>query len=753
MDFGASPHLRRSNRHSNVLLTINDHGIILSANYECAEMFGYQATEIIGRNVSILMPPAYSHSHDTHLERWRRTRVPHIIGSSRVVEGLHKTGYVFPVRLSVSQVDLGEETNFVGLLEKVEDSAARLTINSQGIVQSVNSRAVQLFGYDAHELVGFNVNKIMPENYAKNHDKYIAKYLETGTAKAVGKLRNVEGMNKGGLVFPISLRVSELKGNAELGARQFAAEIHELDQQDIDAVLTMSIDGKIRSCNKNCMLLFGQKEVIGHDITTLLPAFDIQTQLQNSGMFLVHACHGDGSTFKMSSELSTFTVADETLVQLRAWRPKGFNTTLGTERNKSKPLAGTASVASIGQYVGNYRIGKILGMGTFGAVVRATHRLTNKVVAIKIISHESKNSTMDREIQILKHCDHHNIAKLYEIISAPKHTFLVMEYLSGGELFDYVCDNGVYGLSENEARKYFRDVCSAVAYLHSRNIVHRDLKLENLLLDNEGHIKLIDFGLSNFMSKPERMNTLCGSPMYMSPEMYIGGQYDGPEQDIWSLGVILYVLVVGRFPFDSPESIMMGRYQVPEGISVACEDLMEGMLRTDVTERSTMQEILMHSWVNKGLDPIQTPNAPAKEGEIKVDPDVVAEMAAAGFPAAITLASLRNRSFNQITAMYEFTREEKWRVRREKGEALESRIIPMDTSDHILDSYMERARLGNKQEVTCPVCNHRFRASFMKKIRNQTSFTEERSPKHAHIDRGSVSNSTGTNGDAMDADG
>ena len=148
----------------------------------------------------------------------------------------------------------------------------------------------------------------------------------------------------------------------------------------------------------------------------------------------------------------------------------------------------------------------------------------------------------------MKLCKHPHIIRLYEVIDTPQDIFVIMEYVSGGELFDYIVSRG--RLPADEARRFFHQIVSAVEYCHYHHIVHRDLKPENLLLDSDNNIKLADFGLSNVVHDGHFLRTSCGSPNYAAPEVISGNLYAGPEVDVWSCGVILYAVLCGTLPFD-----------------------------------------------------------------------------------------------------------------------------------------------------------------------------------------------------------
>jgi serine/threonine protein kinase len=242
----------------------------------------------------------------------------------------------------------------------------------------------------------------------------------------------------------------------------------------------------------------------------------------------------------------------------------------------------------------------------------ATHAVAGHKVAVKILNKAKiKQLVMEekvqREINILHLCTHPHIIRLYEVIDTPTDIFLVNEYVSGGELFDYIVSKG--RLSADEARNFFHQIISGVEYCHFQKIVHRDLKPENLLLDANKNIKLADFGLSNLMRDGEFLRTSCGSPNYAAPEVISGHLYAGPEVDVWSCGVILYALLCGSLPFDDEsipnlfKKIKSGMYSLPTHLSQLAKNLIPRMLEVDPMKRITIAEIRMHPWFQHKLPP------------------------------------------------------------------------------------------------------------------------------------------------------
>jgi carbon catabolite-derepressing protein kinase len=261
------------------------------------------------------------------------------------------------------------------------------------------------------------------------------------------------------------------------------------------------------------------------------------------------------------------------------------------------------------QRLGQYTIVKTLGEGSFGKVKLATHQVSGQKVALKVINRKQlvtrdMAGRIEREIQYLQLLRHPHIIKLYTVITTPTDIIMVLEY-AGGELFDYIVNNG--RLPETQARKFFQQIVCAVEYCHRHKIVHRDLKPENLLLDDHYNVKIADFGLSNIMTDGNFLKTSCGSPNYAAPEVISGKLYAGPEVDVWSCGVILYVLLVGRLPFDDEyiptlfKKIAAGNYSIPSYLSPGAVHLIKKMLMVNPVHRITVAEIRQDPWFTRDL--------------------------------------------------------------------------------------------------------------------------------------------------------
>ncbi|AWP09823.1 putative NUAK family SNF1-like kinase 1-like [Scophthalmus maximus] len=270
-----------------------------------------------------------------------------------------------------------------------------------------------------------------------------------------------------------------------------------------------------------------------------------------------------------------------------------------------------------------YEVMETLGKGTYGKVKRAVERTSLRTVAIKSISKERITDDLDkihiqREIEITSSLRHAHIVRVYEVFESRDKIVIVMEYASRGELYDYIQERR--RLPETEARSIFRQIASAVHYCHKNGVVHRDLKLENILLDQDLNVKLADFGLSNHFQRGSLLQTYCGSPLYAAPEIVKGLPYQGPEVDCWALGVLLYALVYSSMPFDGAshttltEQISQGRYHRPNPPSDACA-LIDWLLTVRVDERATIEDVANHWWVNWGYEEsvCDCPSSPHQE--------------------------------------------------------------------------------------------------------------------------------------------
>ncbi|KAI5964119.1 SNF1 [Candida pseudojiufengensis] len=320
--------------------------------------------------------------------------------------------------------------------------------------------------------------------------------------------------------------------------------------------------------------------------------------------------------------------------------------------------------------IGKYQVLKTLGEGSFGKVKLAQHLATGQRVALKIINRKTlaksdMQGRVEREISYLRLLRHPHIIKLYDVIKSKDDIIMVIEF-AGKELFDYIVQTGK--MPEDEARRFFQQIIAAVEYCHRHKIVHRDLKPENLLLDDKLNVKIADFGLSNIMTDGNFLKTSCGSPNYAAPEVISGKLYAGPEVDVWSAGVILYVMLCGRLPFDDEfipalfKKISNGVYTLPNYLSAGAKHLLTRMLVVNPLNRITIHEIMEDEWFKKDMPEYLLPQQKDKRNKIDIDEDVIRAL-------KVTMGYDRDEIINVI-------------------ETSNKKSSPQDQSNEILDAYL-----------------------------------------------------------------
>ena len=272
--------------------------------------------------------------------------------------------------------------------------------------------------------------------------------------------------------------------------------------------------------------------------------------------------------------------------------------------NHQPPEIDTLSIKQIGDYI----LGEEIGSGAFGKVLLGKHILTEEKVAIKILDKMILNQTPEdyelvkKEISILKLVKHKYIVQLYEILQTAQHIFIIMEYCEGKEILDYILTKN--RLNELESLKYFQQLINCLFYLHSQNIAHRDIKIDNMLLDSNKDLKLIDFGLSTKYTDDDLLDQPCGTVVYAAPEVLEGKEYHGMLADVWSSGIVLFGMLAGYLPFsdkddeENKKQVIKGIINIPDFFSAQVKDLLKHMLDVNPMTRYTLQEIKDHPWFN-----------------------------------------------------------------------------------------------------------------------------------------------------------
>lgn len=288
-----------------------------------------------------------------------------------------------------------------------------------------------------------------------------------------------------------------------------------------------------------------------------------------------------------------------------------------------------------------YEVGGMLGRGTFAKVYHARNLSSRQNVAIKILDKEkiSRVGLIDqikREISVMRLVRHPNVVQLYEVMASKTKIYFSMEYVKGGELFNMVAKGK---LKEDMARKYFQQLIGAVDFCHSRGVYHRDLKPENLLLDENGNLKVSDFGLSALWESRRQdglLHTTCGTPAYVAPEVISKKGYDGAKADIWSCGVILFVLLAGYLPFQDSNLLEMyrkisrGEFRCPQWFPAEVRKLLSRILDPNPSTRIDVAKLKENAWFKKGFKKIEAPPPPPDFENISVISDVQAAFESSG---------------------------------------------------------------------------------------------------------------------------
>lgn len=388
--------------------------------------------------------------------------------------------------------------------------------------------------------------------------------------------------------------------------------------------------------------------------------------------------------------------------------------------------------------VGFYDIERTIGKGNFAIVKLARHRITKTEVAIKIIDKSKLDAgnlqKVYREVDIMKRLDHPHIIKLFQVMETKNMIYLVSEYASQGEIFDYIARYG--RMTEDQARNKFWQILSAVEYCHNRKIVHRDLKAENLLLDSNNNIKIADFGFSNYYTVGGQLSTWCGSPPYAAPEVFEGKKYVGPEIDIWSLGVVLYVLVCGALPFDGcslqalRDRVLSGRFRIPYFMSSDCESLIRKMLVLEPNKRYSIHQIKKHPWMLLGTPPTLPPTISVSNTQ--PNEQILRLMQSLGIDSSKTRESIRLGNYDQHAAIY-YLLLDKLRSQLVGGESQTGvRDVQRRRPSNVAEQAMRKINRASTSEDCRRLLQHSSTAptASNSKINTATSRTCDSPPSH-----------------------
>ncbi|XP_021077544.1 sperm motility kinase Z-like [Mus pahari] len=307
-----------------------------------------------------------------------------------------------------------------------------------------------------------------------------------------------------------------------------------------------------------------------------------------------------------------------------------------------------------------YTVLKTLSQHSTTEVRLCFHRLTGATVAVKALAKRKRwwEPTVS-EVEIMKLLSHPNIVSLLQVIETEQNIYLVMEVVQGKQLLNRVQEGGC--LKEDEARSIFVQLLSAIGYCHGEGVVHRDLKPDNVIIDEHGNVKIIDFGLGARFMPGQKLERLCGAFQFIPPEIFLGIPYDGPKVDIWALGVLLYYMVTGFVPFvgstlsEIRKKVLQGRYEIPYHLSKDLRSMIGLLLATTARQRPTAQDLLNHPWLQQGE---KTVTFHSNRDTGFPDPDIMQAMKNIGFHVQDIRESLKHRKFDETMATYYLLRVE-----------------------------------------------------------------------------------------------
>lgn len=617
-------------------------GVILRCRGNVRDTCGWDPEDLIGRNINdTLCPTALSASHARFMQQYADARQQLTLKLSSVLSS-------FSSYLSSSSSSSSSERPFDGNFS-LDDA-------DLSIVAPLPSQR------DVLKKSGRDTNLLDRSLLSSSSDLSVVSQC----SRVIGHVRNREMLHKAGHVIPVSLEILELSRNPMILQGHFIEIEHTME-----AMITVNQDMRIVAVGSGCTILFGyeEQELLGMPITKLSPGIS----LKNEGKRFVIIHHKDGSHFFVSVDVQRIMLNGDECYRGIIHR---------SQPNKAKKQRSAVTYdddqhLDVSNVLDWYEVDnkKVLGEGFFGRVRVATHRLTGVFVAIKTLKRKQfEDEGMPyppRELELLSKLRHPNIVRFFHSICTEDACYIISEVVNGGELFDYAAQRD--HLSEVECRGFMRQIVSAVDYMHRCGICHRDLKLENILLDAAGNVKVIDFGLGNFFTSSCSLSTFCGSPDYAPPEQWLNQPYVGPEIDVWSLGVIVFIMTTGFIPFNSSAHIIEMRYHWPSDREFS-EELRDLVARIFCTRkaRCSLEDIINHAWMNDGgrmrpiaRVPIERPSLSSSQG---MNEKILQHMEHdLGLPRQDVKRSVQQGQHNQFSTTYyllEYQQEERLETHR-----------------------------------------------------------------------------------------
>jgi PAS domain S-box-containing protein len=611
------------------VVVADEGGIICSLNTATCALFGYRRDELLGKPLSFLIPEAVADHRYFHGVAARTSQS----SSTRIVFATKKGGAIrIKIRVAFSFVVTDSSSLVCALIDLVEERCFEFEMTRAGLMRYAHGSCLLVSGYTSKQLEGTDISVLLPSvlDRSKANPGLLADHMQL-----------VELRHRLGHIVPVSVVVDSREETSSV-------RVTEIDYvTEASVTVNSSLDIVSVCSNSSSFFGFEEKELIGMRVTRL--AVGVFSTL---GRQFVTCQHKDGSFFFASIESTTLSVGGVECFHGTFRRAKQRR----LKRMQSVALRYEEESASSDVLDGYFLTKSVLGKGLMGSVNVAIHRLTGNRVAVKVVRQKQCEEVglpfPPREVDLLCRLDHPNIARFYHSISTETAVYVISEVVGGGELFDYVSQRD--RLPEDECREFMRQIVSAVDHMHKHGVCHRDLKLDNILLDSNGRVKIIDFGLGNFFDAKSSdclMTTFCGTPDYAPPECWLRKPYRGPELDIWCLGIILFIMATGYIPFNTSQHIVDNLYSWPPQVDFSAElrDLVFRILRP-AELRCDLQQVISHPWLNDNGRLKCVNNILAEDSLIQEH--VIRRMVEMGLPRQDSVDAVRLHDFNQLSTTY-----------------------------------------------------------------------------------------------------
>jgi PAS domain S-box-containing protein len=561
---------------------------IISGSQEIGSVFGFRDEECADRHLSMFFAPAFKGiCLSLALESQQKRE-------QLFAEGQSCNGAVFVISIMVTEVVVSDnEKSYIANISKVKMNDALITVSKSGEIKAANQGADYMFKKSFHEMCGTPISFLIPD----------LEGIENCLLKMKGEKRQVLGKDSTGK--NLSLLISLQQGPAGL----ITVSISNLDLS-VDLGLFMTIDENGNVVETSSYQYFSQlgylsNELVGKNISDIIPELDVDTFLEKSRTKRQKRGSGESS---ISTSRTAFRVnvfhknGSQKPFVMNIWKYKNNlgKIMLSAQLKQGEDATVPALVQSIPSRIASYRIGKELDDATGGTVYSAVDENTGESVVLKIQDKRllgyDMQERINQEFQVAQKLNHPNVINYLEQIQTGTHVLTVMEYGKDGNLERYWEKKGK--LSETEARYFFSQIIEGVKHCHENNCVHGDIKLSNIVL-RDGIAKLIDFSVCKPTDDSGKRRTFCGTTQYVAPEVLLQNLYPGKSADIWSLGVCLFVMLTGNYPFSDIPATISGNVTFPQDLSGEVVDLIKRILTVNTTTRYTLEQITAHPWMKK----------------------------------------------------------------------------------------------------------------------------------------------------------